>query len=72
MIMKVVRFALQILVVGLALLAGQAPARTLPPPDTFINLTSEQGEHLLLAAMNTIDPDNGHKSRRFVLICAGR
>ena len=46
--MKMIRFALQILVAGLALLFGQVSARTLPLPDTLISLTSEQGEHLLL------------------------
>jgi hypothetical protein len=48
MIMKVTQFALQILVVGLALLIGQVSAKTLPLPDTLISITSEQGEHLLL------------------------
>lgn len=46
--MKVVRFAFQILVVGLALLTGQASAKTLPLPGNLISLTSEQGEELLL------------------------
>ena len=66
--MKVFRFALQIPVMGLALLADHASAKTHALPDTLISLTSEQGEHLLVAAMNTADLDNGHKSRGFVLI----
>jgi hypothetical protein len=46
--MKVIRFNLQILVPVLCLLAGDVFAKTLPPPDNLISLTSEQGEHLLL------------------------
>jgi glutathione-S-conjugate glycine hydrolase len=46
--MKVIRFALQILLLGLCLLSVHAFAKTLPLADTLISLTSEQGEQLLL------------------------